>query len=70
VQGGKDQVPGQGGLDRHRRRLLVADFAHHDHVRILSEDVSQAASECHPFLLADLGLTDTLEAVFDRIFER
>jgi hypothetical protein len=38
VQRREHQVPCQRGLNRHSRRLLVSDFAHHDHIRVLAQD--------------------------------
>ena len=48
VQGGEDQVAGQGGLDRDIGGFAVADFADHDHVRILAHDVAQPDANVRP----------------------
>ena len=53
VEGGEDQVAGQGGADRDVGRLPVADFADHDDVGVLAQDVAQRAGEGEP----DLGRT-------------
>ncbi len=57
-------------LDGHRGRLVVADLADHDHVRVLPQDAAQSAGERHALLVAHLRLADPLQAEFDRVFER
>ncbi|MNQ78045.1 hypothetical protein D3C85_929470 [compost metagenome] len=70
VDGGQHQMPGQRGLDRDARRLDVADFTDHDHVRVLAQDGAQARREGHADLGIDLGLAHAVDGVFDRVLDR
>ncbi len=45
VQRGEHQVAGLGRLDGDFGGLEVADFADHDHVRILAQEGAQGAGE-------------------------
>jgi len=44
VQGGEDEVAGQGGLDGDLGGLEVADLADHDDVRVLPQEASAGAA--------------------------
>ena len=44
----KTRWPGERGADGDVGGLAVADFADHDHVRILAHDVPQAAANVRP----------------------
>ena len=48
-------------------RLLVADLADHDDVRVLPEEGAQRAREREPDLRLDVHLVDALNLVLDRI---
>ena len=48
VQGGEDQVAGQGGLGGVLRGLRVANLADHDDVGILTQDVTHRGGEGNP----------------------
>jgi hypothetical protein len=48
---------------------VVANFAQHDHVRILAEKGFERDREGHPDLLVHLRLSDSVEVVFDRILD-
>src|SRR6185295_4080612 len=69
VDGGEDEVAGERSLDGDLRGLLVADLAHHDHVRVLAEEGAQPGGEGEPDLRADRHLADALELVFDRVLD-
>ena len=69
VDGGKHQVPGQRGLDRHLRRLQVADLTHHDDVRVLAQDRAQRMGEGEADLGLHLDLVDAGHLVFDRVLD-
>ena len=45
MQSRKYQVPGKRGTDRDIGCLAIPDFPHHNHVRILSNDVPESRSE-------------------------
>ena len=62
-------MPRLGRLDGNRRRLGIPDLPHHDDVRILPEDGTEAAREGHPRLPVELNLADVVDPVFDRILE-
>ena len=50
VNGGEDEVASQRGLNGDLGRFLVADFADHDFVRVVTQDGAQAAGEGEAFL--------------------
>ena len=62
VDRGEDQVAGQRRLDGDLRRLLVADLADHDLVRVVAQDRAQPAGEGQPLLLVDRDLGDARQA--------
>ena len=68
VEGGKDEVPGEGRLDGDLCRLQVADLADHDDVGVLADDVAQGAGEGEPDLGLHLDLVDPADLVFHRVF--
>ena len=70
MQGGQHEVPGEGRLHGDLRGFAVADFAHHDHVRVLAQDGAQAGGEGHARPDVELYLPDAVNAVFDGIFKR
>ncbi|MCY1455500.1 hypothetical protein D9M71_726380 [compost metagenome] len=69
MQGGQHQVPRQRGLHRNLGGLPIADLAHHDHVRVLSQDGTQTTGEGHVDLAVDLSLADAGKVVLDRVFD-
>src|ERR1035441_1499196 len=69
MQGGEDEVAGEGGADGDIGGFAVADFAHHDDVGILADDVAQAAGEGEADLRIDVDLVDAVHLVFDGIFD-
>ena len=48
---------------------MVPDLTHHDHVRVLAQDGTQAACKGHPGPLVELDLADFFDTVFHRIFQ-
>ncbi len=61
-------MAGEAGLYRNLRGLGVADLADHHHVRVLAQDRAQAGGEGHADTCVDLGLADTVDGVFHRVF--
>jgi len=59
-------VARESGPDGDLRGLEVADFAHHDHIRVLAHDVAQAAGERE----ADLGIHVDLVHPFNLVLHR
>ena len=64
------EVSGERRLHRDLRRLLVADFADEDDVRVLAQNRAQRRRERQSGLLLYLHLHDALHPVFDRVFDR
>ena len=69
VQGAQNQMPGKRGFDGDVRRLPVAHFPHHDHIRVLPEDRPQGKGKGQPGLLIDPHLVYAAQFVFDRVFQ-
>ena len=55
MEGGEDQVPCEGSPDCHLRCRRIPQFSHHDDVRILPQDVPQAAGKIQADLRLDLN---------------
>ena len=70
MQRGQHQVPGQGSLDSDLRRLEVADFTNHDDVGVLPQDRTQGLGKGQVNFRVDLGLANTGQLVFNRVFHR
>ena len=62
-------MAGERGADGDVGGLAVADFAHHDDIGILADDVAQAAGEGEADLRIDVDLVDAVHLVLDRIFD-
>ncbi len=58
MQGAQDKVAGECGLDCMFSCFQVADFAHHDDVRILTQNRSQRRRKSQPDLFLDVHLID------------
>ena len=67
VNGGEDEMAGQGRLHRNGGRLRVPDFAHHDGVRVVPQDGAQAPRERQALLLVHRNLGDPRDLVLDGI---
>ena len=63
-------MPGQARLDGDLRGFQIADFSHHDHIRVLPQDGPQAAREGQALLLVDGNLQDARQLVLDGVFDR
>ena len=63
-------MAGQGCLYGDLRRLLVADLAHEHDVRVLAQNGPQRGGESETRFFLDLHLHDTLDPVFDGVFNR
>ena len=60
MEGRHHEVTGERGLEGDARGLAVADFAHEDDVRILSEDGAQADGEGEASARVDLPCVSAL----------
>ena len=68
VEGAQNQVAGEGGLNGNLRRLQVAHFTDHNHVRVLPQERAQGPAEGQADGLVDGDLHDAFQVVFDRVF--
>src|SRR5581483_9280247 len=68
VDGCEHQVTGEGRLDGDLRGFRVADFPHHDLVRIVAQNGTQSTGKGQTFLLVDGNLRDAANLVLHRIF--
>ncbi len=69
MQGRKHQVPRQRSLHRDLRRLLVADFANQNHVRVVAQYRAQPPRERQARLLRNLYLVDAAQLILHRVFD-
>ena len=67
MQRAHDHVAGEGGLDGDAARFQVANFADHDHVRILTQECLERRGEGHPDFRTHLHLIDAEEIILDGI---
>ena len=70
VQRGKHQVTGLRRVHRDLGRLLVANLAHHHHVRILAQDRAQRGRERHARRRVHLHLVEPPDLELHRILDR
>ena len=70
MQRRQHQMPGQCRLHRDLCGFAIADFADHDHVRVLPQDRPQQAGERQTDLRPHLDLVDPAQLVLDRILDR
>ena len=68
VQGGKYQVSGERRLDGNLGGLVVANLAHHQHVRILTHNRAQPRRKTQSDAGVGLNLGDAIKLVFHRVF--
>src|SRR6266568_4380909 len=68
VNGCENKVPGESGLNSNLRGFLIADFADHDLVRIVTQDRAQPAGESKALLFVDRDLRDTAKLILHGIF--
>src|SRR6266851_396299 len=69
MNGSENKVAGERGLDSDLRGFLVADFADHDLIGIVTQNGTQAAREGKTLFLVDGDLRDAAKLIFDRIFD-
>ena len=69
VQRAEDEVAGQAGVGRDRRRLQIANLADHDDVRRLPQNGAKRGGKSHPDIGVHLHLVDAGHLVFDRVFD-
>src|SRR5204863_4025970 len=70
MQRAEHHVSREGRLNRTLGRLMVADFADEDHVRVVTQDAAQARGEGQADLRMHLDLADALVVILNRIFYR
>ena len=64
MQGRKNQVPGQGGLNGDLGSLQVTDLAQQDDIGILTDNSPEPSCKGQTDLAVDLHLADTGDLVF------
>src|SRR6266404_1102101 len=62
-------MSGERGANGDVRGFAVADFADHDDVGILADDVAETGSEREPDLRVDVNLIDPIHLIFDRVLD-
>ena len=70
VQRAEDEVTGHGRANGDFGRFEVANFADHDDVRVLPQNVAQALGESEIDLRFHVDLRDARQPIFDRLFDR
>src|SRR5205814_156058 len=65
----EDEMSGESGTNCDIGSFEIADFADHDHVRILADDVPQSCRECKTDLRVHMDLVDTIHLILDGIFD-
>ncbi len=68
MQGGKDHVASQRGLDTRAGGFFVTHFADHNNVRIGAEKGAHGRGECQTDFRVNLYLTQSLLGDFHRVF--
>src|SRR5215472_15565337 len=63
-------MPCERGADGDFRGFKVADFADHDDIRVLAQNVAQTHGEGQPDFRPDRDLVDAPEFIFDRFLDR
>src|SRR5215471_12347774 len=69
MDGGENQVSCERGLNGDLGGFLVADFAHHDLVRVVAQNGAQSSGKGEPLLFVHGNLCDTAQLIFDGIFD-
>src|SRR6201997_213379 len=69
VERAENKVASHGRADCNVRRFNVANLTDHDHIRILSQNVTEAFGESQIDLRFHIDLRDTSNPIFDRLFD-
>ena len=67
MEGTEHQVARESRFDTDLRGLQVADFAHHDNVRVLAQKGPQAGRKIEPYFFPNLDLINAHEVILHRI---
>ena len=67
VDGGENQMPGQGGSDGNLCSLRISNFSHHDDIGRLTEEGSQGPGKGETNFFIHLNLIDPFHVVLDGI---
>src|SRR6266436_4250951 len=68
VDGCEHEVTRERRLDRDLRGLVIANFAHHDFVRVVTQNGTQTAGEGQTLFFVDRNLGDAAQLILDWIF--
>ena len=69
VQGGDDEVAGEGGADGDVGGFVIANLADDQHLRVLAEQVAGGFGEVEAAGFVDLGLHDAGDDLLDGVFD-
>ncbi len=69
MEGAEHEVAGEGGADGHFSGFKVANFADHNDIGVLAEDMAERGSEGEADFGADLDLIDAGHFVLDGVFD-
>src|SRR3989344_2650302 len=62
-------MAGKRSVDSQRGRLTIADFSHHDDIRVLAHESPKAHAEIKPDFRLDLSLIYSGHLILDRILD-
>src|SRR5208282_2219455 len=68
VDGGEHEVAGQRRLDGDLGGFVVANFAHHDLVRVVTQNGAQPTGERQTLFFVNRNLGDAADLILDRVF--
>lgn len=63
-------MPGLRGFDRNIRSFQIADFTHHDDIRVLAQELLERRRKGQAGTVIDVDLIDARQLNFSRIFRR
>ena len=70
VEGAEHQVTGQRGANRNLGGLQITNFADHDDIGVLAQNVTQTDGERQANVRAHRDLIDALQFILDRFLDR
>src|SRR4051812_2787859 len=68
MDGGKNEMSGQGGPNSHGSRVSVPDFAYHNDIRVLSKESFQGTGKIQSDTLLELYLVNSFQGIFNGVF--
>lgn len=68
MEGGEEEVAGEGGFDGYFCRFLIAYFADEDDVGVHTEVTAEGGGESESDFFVHLHLIDAWDCIFDGVF--